>query len=275
MSDTKSIYVLSDSIGETGKNLVQATLGQFKEDVPVVRVPYVQTVEQIEEALNSAKESGSVVCHTFVDETLRSNFEKLAKEKGIDYVDIMGSMLDLISKVATRNDKTEPGSIHKMNASYFQKVHALEFAVKYDDSHESEGIEEADVVLMGISRTSKTPLAMYLAMEGYKVANISLIPEMHLPDSFYDIPAHRIIGLEIDPYQLNDIRHERMKALGITGMTNYADVTRIEEEMDHARHIMKQMGVETINVSNKAIEETANLIMSIVENNKRTYGNKY
>ena len=147
--------------------------------------------------------------------------------------------------------------------------------VKYVDGKNPAGFKKADVVLIGVSRTSKTPLSMYMAHKKFKVANLPLVPEVPLPEEIFQVPPYRIIGLIIDPYKLNTIRSERMKALGFSGTANYTDIARIEDELSYAKEIMRQLHCQVLDVSNKAIEETASRIMAIVQRNKELYGDKY
>lgn len=191
------------------------------------------------------------------------------------YVDILGPMMDMVGSISTTKPRMKPGIIHKLDEEYFRKVEAIEFAVKYDDGKNPAGFAKADVVLVGVSRTSKTPLSMYMAHKKYKVANLPLVPEVPLPEEIFHIPPYRIIGLIIDPYKLNTIRSERMKALGFSGTANYTDIARIEDELSYAKEVMRQLHCMVIDVSNKAIEETASRIMSIVQRNKELYGDKY
>ena len=138
---------------------------------------------------------------------------------------------------------------------------AVEFAIKYDDGKNPWGLAKADLVIIGVSRTSKTPLSMYLANKQLKVANVPLVPEIPPPEELFKVPSSRIIGLLIDPYKLNEIRCARLKAMGLTDGANYADIHRIQEELEYARAIMQQLHCMIINVSNRAIEETASLIL--------------
>jgi regulator of PEP synthase PpsR (kinase-PPPase family) len=169
----------------------------------------------------------------------------------------------------------KPGMVHRLDQEYFKKVEAIEFAVKYDDGKNPAGFTKADVVLIGVSRTSKTPLSMYLAHKKIKAANLPLVPEVSLPEEIFQVPPYKIIGLIIDPYKLNTIRSERMRALGFSGTANYTDIARIEDELAYAREVMRQLHCVVIDVSNKAIEETAGKIMDIVQRNQQIYGDKY
>jgi [pyruvate, water dikinase]-phosphate phosphotransferase / [pyruvate, water dikinase] kinase len=276
MSRVPTIYIVSDSLGETAESVAKATIGQFdREQIDVVRVPFVRHTEQIKNVIDEAAATGGVVCHTLVSAELREDFERIAKEKGVQYVDILGPMLDMVSHATGTSPRMKPGIIHRLDQEYFRKVEAIEFAVKYDDGKNPAGFKKADVVLIGVSRTSKTPLSMYLAHKKYKVANLPLVPEVPLPPEIFEVPPYRIIGLIIDPYKLNTIRTERMKALGFSGTANYTDIDRIEDELVYAKEVMRQLHCLVIDVSNKAIEETASRIMNIVDRNKQIYGSKY
>ena len=256
MNKIPEVYVVSDSLGDTAESVAKATISQFDEDIDIVRVPFIRHAEQIQKVIEEAAQHHAVVCHTLVSPELRQTFEKMAEAKNVRYVDILGI-------------------IHKLDEEYFRKVEAIEFAVKYDDGKNPAGFSKADVVLIGVSRTSKTPLSMYMAHKKYKVANLPLVPEVPLPEEIFHIPPYRIIGLIIDPYKLNTIRSERMKALGFSGTANYTDIARIEDELSYAKEVMRQLHCMVIDVSNKAIEETASRIMAIVQRNKELYGDKY
>ncbi|EHI70925.1 hypothetical protein STRIC_0875 [Streptococcus ictaluri 707-05] len=159
----------------------------------------------------------------------------------------------------------QPGMLRQLDNHYFKRVDAIEFAVKYDDGKDPRGILKADLVILGVSRTSKTPLSMYLADKQLKVLNIPLVPEIPIPKELKEIPSQRIIGLTNTPEKLNSIRSERLKALGVSGSANYAKMDRILEELDYADRVMKELRCPVINVANKAIEETAAIILDILK----------
>lgn len=269
------VYVVSDSLGDTAESVAKATISQFDESIDVVRVPFIRHTEQIQKVIDEAAEHGAVVCHTLVSPELRQNFERIAKAKNVRYVDILGPMMDMVGSITETKPRMKPGIIHKLDEEYFKKVEAIEFAVRYDDGKNPAGFAKADVVLIGVSRTSKTPLSMYMAHKRIKVANLPLVPEVPLPKEIFQVPPYRIIGLIIDPYKLNTIRSERMKALGFSGTANYTDIARIEDELSYAKEVMRQLHCTVLDVSNKAIEETASRIMAIVQRNKDLYGDKY
>lgn len=275
MTKIPEVYVVSDSLGDTAESVAKATVSQFDENIDIIRVPFIRHTEQVQRVIDEAAERGAVVCHTLVSAELRADFERIAEAKHVKYVDILGPMLNMVGTVSTTRPRMKPGIIHKLDEEYFKKVEAIEFAVKYDDGKNPAGFEKADVVLIGVSRTSKTPLSMYMAHKKFKVANLPLVPEVQLPEEIFHVPPYRIVGLIIDPYKLNTIRSERMKALGFSGTANYTDIDRIEDELSYAKEVMRQLHCPVIDVSNKAIEETATRIMSIVQRNKELYGDKY
>lgn len=275
MSKIPEVYVVSDSLGDTAESVAKATISQFDENIDVVRVPFIRHAEQVEKVVEEAAEHHAVVCHTLVSPELRQTFEKIAEAKHVRYVDILGPMMDMVGTITTSKPRMKPGIIHKLDEEYFKKVEAIEFAVKYDDGKNPAGFAKADIVFIGVSRTSKTPLSMYMAHKKYKVANLPLVPEVPLPEEIFHVPPYRIIGLIIDPYKLNTIRAERMKALGFSGSANYTDIARIQDELTYAKEVMRQLHCLVIDVSNKAIEETASRIMAIIQRNKELYGDKY
>ena len=275
MSKIPEVYVVSDSLGDTAESVAKATISQFDENIDVIRVPFIRHAEQVEKVVEEAAEHHAVVCHTLVSPELRQTFEKIAEAKHVRYVDILGPMMDMVGSITTTKPRMKPGIIHKLDEEYFKKVEAIEFAVKYDDGKNPAGFAKADIVLIGVSRTSKTPLSMYMAHKKYKVANLPLVLEVPLPEEIFHVPPYRIIGLIIDPYKLNTIRAERMKALGFSGSANYTDIARIQDELTYAKEVMRQLHCLVIDVSNKAIEETASRIMAIIQRNKELYGDKY
>ena len=148
------VYVVSDSLGETAESVAKATISQFDEDIDIIRVPFIRHAEQIQKVIDEAASHNAVVCHTLVSRELRETFEKIADAKGVRYVDILGPMMDTVGTITTTKPRMKPGIIHKLDEEYFKKVEAIEFAVKYDDGKNPAGFAKADVVLLGVSRTS-------------------------------------------------------------------------------------------------------------------------
>lgn len=260
------IYVVSDSVGETAEKVVRAAAIQFNSDITEFRrEPFISEKSQIDKIIKEAKEHNSLIAYTIVLPDLKKALEEECDKHNIPRVDILGPLIEAISKIAPTTPKFEAGLIHKMDEHYFRRVEAVEFAVKYDDGKDSRGILKADVVLVGVSRTSKTPLSMYLAHKNYKVANVPLVPEIPPPKELFEIPSKKVVGLTADPAKLNQIRQERLKTLGLDSKANYASMERILQELEYADRIMKKIGCPVIDVSTKAVEETASIIIQILK----------
>lgn len=193
--------------------------------------------------------------------------EAKLKEFEVKSVDIMGPLMNILLDKIDDQPYFEPGLVHQLDEAYFKKIDAIEFAVKYDDGKDPKGLSKADIVLLGISRTSKTPLSQYLAHKSYKVMNIPIVPEVTPPDELFNTDASKCIALKISEEKLNKIRKERLKQLGLGDSARYATEQRIEEELNYFHELVDKIGCPIIDVSDKAIEETANDIISIIEQN--------
>jgi len=260
-----TVYVLSDSVGETAELVIKAGLSQFNHyEYKIHRVPYVEDKETIDEALILTKENGGLLGFTLVNPVLRHYLNEQAKKLNIEVIDIMGPMLESMEKLFQLSPRMESGLVHKLDEDYFKRVEAIEFAVKYDDGRDPRGIARADIILIGVSRTSKTPLSQYLANKRIKVANIPIVPEVDPPEELYKVDPNRCIGLRINAEKLNEIRRERLKALGLGEQATYAKMNRINEELDYFDYVVNRISCEVIDVSNKAVEETANSILQFL-----------
>lgn len=256
--------MISDSLGETAELVAKAAVSQFNSGQKEIRrVPYLSDEEQIEQVIEEVELCNAMIAYTLVLPHLKDLLVRRTREKNIVAVDVLGPMLEAVARATNLKPQLEPGLMHQLDDEYFRRVEAIEFAVKYDDGKDPRGILVADVVLIGISRTSKTPLCMYLANKRIKAANIPLVPEVAPPEELFEIGPHKIIGLTAHPEILNPIRQERLKSLGLAPNADYASMDRIYREIDYAEHIMKKLGCTVIDVSNKAIEETASKILQI------------
>lgn len=264
----KMFYVVSDSLGETAAQVLKAGLSQFDiDDYEIRRFSYVLEEDILKGILENAVEENALLVHTLVEVQLLFMIECYEKERGLHTIDILGPTMNQIMDITGQKPRREPGVIRQINDSYYKRVESIEFAVKYDDGKDPRGALKADIVLLGISRTSKTPLSMYLANKNIKVANIPLVPESILPDEVFRVQKSRVIGLTNSPEKLNQIRMERLKALGLPRGNKYSDMNRILEEIEYAEKIMKKIGCPIIDVSDKAIEETADIIINIMKKN--------
>jgi hypothetical protein len=258
-----TIYVVSDFTGETAEHVARAAFSQFASDrIDLHRFRYINNKERAQEVLEQAAEDGALIICTLVDHDLRRWFVDKARGQGTQTVDILGPILDILEKRLGHPPLETPGLLRRMDEEYFRRVKAIEFAIKCDDGRSPEDLTSADVVIIGVSRTSKTPLCMYLAHRGYMVANIPLIPETEPPKQLFRIPPERIFGLMIQPEKLVHIRRERLRLLGLDSeVSNYAQWERVEEELQYARNLMRKIGCRVMNVTNRAIEETAQEIL--------------
>lgn len=262
--DKTVIYIVSDSVGETAELVAMAAASQFNHGgIDIRRVPYVNDVHEIPEIVEEASNFNSLIGYTLVLPELRETLVSEAAKYNIPTVDILTPMLDALATVIHRKPKLEAGLVRRMDDEYFRKVEAIEFAVKYDDGKNPRGVIRADLVVIGVSRTSKTPLCMYLAHQRLKVANVPLVPEVAPPKEIYQLQPNKLIGLTIKPKQLHEIRRERLNSLGLTSSADYASMERILKELEYAEGIMKKAGCTIIDVTNRAVEETATRVMEI------------
>lgn len=266
LSPKPIVYIISDSIGETAEFVVKAVASQYDSgSVEIRRVSFVSDAERIREVLAEAQEVGALVAYTLVLPELRRALEEEAIRRGVPTADILGPTMDAFSRVVAKEPRLEPGRVRRMDEEYFRRVAAVEFAVKYDDGKDPRGILLSQVVLIGVSRTSKTPLSMYLAHRRILAANLPLVPEVEPPEELFWVPPKKVVGLVIDPHQLKRIREERLSTLGLNAHANYASMERIIEELEYARKVMKQVGCVIFDVSNKAVEEVAGKILQVVK----------
>lgn len=266
MGTQPTIYILSDSVGETAELVVKAGLSQFTNgDYKISRVPYVEDKETIDEYLQIAKEKNAMLGFTLVEPGLRKYLNEQAEKMNVEAIDIMGPTIHAMERFFGKEPRLQPGLMHQLDEDYFKRIEAIEFAVKYDDGRDPRGISRADIVLVGVSRTSKTPLSQYLANKRIKVANVPIVPEVDPPEELFEVAKDKCIGLRISPEKLNEIRKERLKALGLGNQAAYASLKRINQELEYFDKIVKKIDCEVIDVSNKAVEETANIILQMVK----------
>ncbi len=259
-----NILIVSDSIGETAEQVAKAALSQFDyTEYEIRRHSFVSEKAQIEDMLEEATPEDSIIMFTLVLENVKEYLLQEATKRRILTIDLMSSVMETLEKRFEMKPIGEAGLIRKLDEEYFRKIEAIEFAVKYDDGKDPRGLKKADIVLIGISRTSKTPLSMYLAHRNIKVANVPLVPEVKPPKELFDVSSQKIIGLTTDPYKLIEIRKERIKALGLKDGANYASIQRIIEELEYADEIMRKLSCPVIDVSARAVEESASIILEI------------
>lgn len=258
------IYAVSDSIGETAEQVAKATASQFGNDIRVKRIPYLKSREEVLSFVNSIENKNCLIISTIVVLEVSDFLVQLSVERGINIVNILGPCINATSRMLGKTPMYKPGAVRKIDEDYFRKIEAMEFAITYDDSKDDRGILNADVVLVGLSRTSKTPLCVYLANKGIKAANVPLVPEVPLPKEILEVDRRKIIGLTIDPMELIEIRKNRILRMGSVGEIEYANTERILLEFDYSESVMRKLRCLVIDVTRKAIEDTASDIMNYI-----------
>lgn len=252
------VFIVSDALGETAEIVARAALSQFEDRARIRRFPHVEDGPALQECLAVVEETPrAIVVYTVVVPALRERLSKELGERGIFAVDLMGPLLGYLETLFGRTPTRRPGLLHRLDDDYFRRVEAVEFAVRYDDGKDPRGLLRADVVLTGVSRTSKTPLSMYLAHRRLKVANVPLLPEVPEPEELFEVDSAKVVGLTIDPDALQLIRQVRLRTIGLPEEGPYADRQRIERELDHAHAVFRRLGCRVIDVTHRAVEETA------------------
>ena len=257
------LHMISDATGETAQRLVQALEAQFPDqEFMEIRHPRVESVADLQLAVDRMKGRPAVVVYTLVEPELRDAMRTLCRRAKLHYCDLLGHPIDAVAKVSGRSARMTPRARPPLNDAYFRRMSAIEFAVKFDDGVGS-GLHEADVVLVGVSRTSKTPLSIYLGYLGYKAANVPLVKGIDAPAELFRIEPWKIVGLTIDAKRLSEIRGERIRWM--RGDRSYADLVEIYDELDYASQVQRRLGCPVIEVSELSIEEISHRIIELVE----------
>ena len=264
MTPTPLLVAISDATGETAEQCCQAALAQFGQfpDSSVRLFPQVLNEEALERAVEYAKEINALLVYTLVGSDLRARVKTLTEEHDVRSVDLLGRLILQIGRQINQAPLNVPGLGHELDEDYFRRVEAVEFAVYNDDGKIPANLAKAEIVIVGISRTSKTPLSNYIAHRGYKVANVPIILDLDLPRELADVDPRRVFGLLIDPLTLSRIRKTRMEALRMQPDAGYGDLRQIRREITFARKLFDAHPAWTIiDISKKAIEETASWIL--------------
>ncbi|MCY9806786.1 kinase/pyrophosphorylase [Lentilactobacillus senioris] len=262
MATNPTFFIISDSSGATSQTIAQTAASQFPNLTPQLkRFPFVQTKSILTGILKLAKENNAILFHTLVNRELCQMVKDFATDNHLFSFDCIQSPMEMISAATGEQPASVPGLIHDLNENYFERIAAMEFAVANDDGKHPQGMLEADLVILGVSRTSKTPLSLYLANQNLRVANLPIGPELQLPAELKQVDPTRIFGLTNTPEKLSQIRKERMISYGLAADTPYSDAENIKQELEYAKKLYREIGCLTINVANKSIEETASIIL--------------
>lgn len=269
----KTIYVLSDSTGETAARVIRAALSQFyEEDVRIQRLSQVLSQADVQQAMSMAVHDPGMVVYTLVDPHLAETVERVAEEHGLIAVDLLSSLIYNLSRYLGAPSREKPGLLHRIDTDYFKRVEAVNFTVKHDDGQETRNLHKADLVLVGVSRSSKTPLSMYLAHKGYKVANVPLVKGIEPPVELFQIDQSKIVGLLIDPKRLVEIRTARLINMRQSPRGSYADYEQVEDEIAYCKRFFRRHPEwMVIDVTNKSVEEASSEIMRRLNAAAATY----
>ena len=262
----KTIYICSDGVGETAEAVAKATIRQFDGgSVRLKRYAPIKDEDEIVRIVDEAARTGGFIAFTLVQPELREMMREEAGRRGIRAVDVLGPMMQAYIDTFNGSPRSEPGLLHTLDEDYFKRIEAVEFAIRFDDGKDFRGLLQAEVILIGVSRTSKTPLSIFLAHKGIRTANLPLVPEVRPPAELIDNPAGAlIVGLMMDPERLAGIRGSRLRELGLPGGVSYASIVRIREELAYARSVMEEIGCPVIDVTHRSIEETAAIIVRMM-----------
>ena len=261
------MFVMSDGTGETGERVLRAALRQFRGHLVHVRsYPHVSSPDDVDALFRRAAARDAMVVSTLVTPEMREAAERCASEHQVRHVDLLATLIGQMEAFLQRSAVGVAGLLHQADASYFRRVEAVEFTVKADDGKEPRMLRQADIILVGVSRTSKTPLSTFLAHKGFKVGNIPIVLDKPLPELLRNVDTRRVFALTIHPEVLRTIRHTRLRTLGAPGLINYDDPDYILAELEYAQDLFRAHPEwPVIDVTNKAVEETAGIILRIYE----------
>ena len=276
-SPLPTIHIISDSLGSTAQALARAAAGQFGINKPFIeKLSKVRSFDEVEEFLtqhqqehrNAGLSDKLVVFYTFVDKEMRAQMRAFCNRIGVYAVDLMEEPMSVLEEASGLTPSTDPGMMRAVDENYFSRIEAMEFTVDHDDGRNTRDLPKADIVLLGVSRSSKTPISIYLGMEGYKVANVPLALGVEPPKEVFDCDPSRIFGLMTTPDVLVGIRQRRLSGSGKGASmvaARYAEPEMVYQDLEEARALMRKLGCIVIRTDNRAVEETAQEILRYFE----------
>lgn len=261
------LHLLSDSTGETLESIAKAAIGQF-EDVEAIRHfwPMVRSEDHLQRIVTEISNNPGLVLFTLNNPVLRRKLEHQCRALGLPHVAPLDSATDAMSNILGQGTRNRPGRKHILDEAYFARIEAIQYTIAHDDGVGPENWEEADIILVGVSRTSKTPTSIYLANRGYKTANVPLVPESPPPPSLYKLAHPLVVGLTINPERLVQVRRNRLLSLNQAPETAYVNLERVQEEMLFARRLIADNDWQAIDMTRRSIEEAAAAIINLFNN---------
>ena len=274
MSNTHNIYLISDSTGETLDRIFMALKAQFEKfDHNIFHFSFTRTENQILKILEDAKKKESIILYTIVDNKLAKFLSQEASKKNIPCFGVLGDLILNFSKLLNQKATNIPSGQHVLNEEYYKRIEAIQFTMNHDDGNSLLDVEKSDIILLGVSRTSKTPTSIYLANRGYKTSNIPLVNENSIPENLKNNPkVSCIIGLVAEANRLHDVRKNRLTTIKENENTNYTKLETIQSEIEKSKKAFKKYQWPVIDVTRKSVEETAASVIKIHEifsNNKK------
>ena len=269
--DTYNLHLVSDSSGETVTNIARACLVQY-ESIQVTEHFWwlVRTSGQMNRVIEGIRTAPGLVVFTLLDKNIRGLLEQACRELRVPYVSAIDPVMQAFSRFFERQATSEVGKQHVLDDGYFHRIDAMHFTVQHDDGQSMATMPEADMILVGVSRTSKTPTCMYLANRGFKVGNIPLVPGITLPEEIASAPKPLFVGLTREPKSLSDIRQSRLRIMNDERTTGYADLDLVREEIAEARRLFVKYNWPVIDVTRRSIEETAATIIQLYNQRHNT-----
>ncbi len=266
MTETRfHLHLVSDSTGETVHSLARASLAQFEDAEAIEHIwSMVRTRSQIERVIAGIDANPGVVLYTLVNDILRQPLQECCRRLNVPAIPVLDPAINALGAYLGRSARNLPGQQHMMNHEYFQRIDAMTYAMTHDDGQAPWGLNEADVILTGVSRTSKTPTCIYLANRGVKAANVPMVPGVPLPPELFAATRPLVIGLTNDPERLIDVRRNRMNALKSDPSTPYVDLDAVRAEVTAARRLCHEHKWPVIDVTRRSIEETAAAILKLL-----------
>ena len=261
----RPLFIISGGAGALGKHIARVALAQFPGiGADVIVIPQVRHPDQLEEAIEQVAQCGGTIIHTMVDSAMRARLVELAASRALATIDTIGDPLSQLAQLFGRAPLGQPGLVQGQEDAYLERIKAIEYTVDHDDGRNPHQLDQADVVLSGVSRVGKTPLSIYLSVLGWKVANVPLVRDLPPPRELFEIDRRRVIGLTIDVDMLMQHRRWRQHTSAGMGGRNYSDPEVLTEEIEYARRIFRQHGFAMINVTNKPIEESADQVIALI-----------
>lgn len=258
------LYLISDATGETLSSVAKAAMSQFPDVAALLHVSFmVRTRAQIERALDMALSTGGIILYTLVNNDLRLALDEGAISRHVPAINVLDPIIQSLATYLGMPARNMPGRQHALDAEYFRRIEAMNYTLAHDDGQSPQGLHEADVILLGVSRTSKTPTAVYLANRGIKTANIPVVPNCPLPPELFEVSRPLIVGLTTSPDRLIQVRRHRLLLLGQNAETDYVDMEAINKELAEARRLFVKQGWPVIDVSRRSIEETSAAILNL------------